>query len=152
MFFSKVILKSTLSQIAELEKFIDSIMLNYNIEEQYRGVISVPLVESVKNAISHGNGNDESKRVTVAMQVQNSKLKFSVEDEGKGFDYQSEMNKSMVEKLGRGLSKVELLTQNVGFEKNGACITYSVDVPFKVMMPQRTLNNAHSNISVEQYI
>ncbi len=152
MFFSKVILKSTSGQITELEKFIDSIMHNYSIEEQYRGVITVPLVESVKNAISHGNGNDASKRVTVAMQVHNSKLKFSVEDEGKGFDYELEMHKNIAEKTGRGLNKVELLAQNVSFEKNGACITYSVDVPFKVMMPQRTLSKAHSNISVEQYI
>ncbi|MBO4581644.1 MAG: ATP-binding protein [Bacteroidales bacterium] len=154
MYFSKVILKSSLSQITELEKFIDSIMLNYNIEEQYRGVISVPLVESVKNAIIHGNKCDIAKKVTVSMQVQNSKLKFSVEDEGEGFDYGTAGKESGIKENKRGLYKIETLAEDVDFEKNGACISYKINVPFRMMVPGREnlLRNVNADILAEQYI
>ena len=154
MYFSKVILKSSLSQINELEKFIDSIMLNYNIEEQYRGVISVPLVESVKNAIIHGNKNDISKKVIVNMQVKDSKLNFSVEDEGAGYDYSYIVKQSMIQNNVRGLYKIEKLAEDINFEKNGACISYKIDVPFKMMVPSREklLKNSKADITIEQYV
>jgi serine/threonine-protein kinase RsbW len=42
----------------------------------------------VKNGIVHGNSMDENKTVTIDFQIKESKLLFTVTDEGQGFDYE----------------------------------------------------------------
>ena len=48
--------------------------------------MSVAVRESVVNAIKHGNGLDESRRVALAFTVHADALEVEVRDEGRGFD------------------------------------------------------------------
>jgi serine/threonine-protein kinase RsbW len=48
--------------------------------------MSVAVRESVVNAIRHGNGFDESKRVAVAFVVSEELIEIRVSDQGRGFD------------------------------------------------------------------
>ena len=53
-------------------------------EEEVDLMISV--MEAVSNAIQHGNGADEKKRVHVSIRTAPEGLTISVRDEGGGFD------------------------------------------------------------------
>ncbi|MBN2656165.1 MAG: SpoIIE family protein phosphatase [Spirochaetales bacterium] len=57
---------------------------------RYREItpMAIALDEMVLNAIAHGNGNDESKKVRVAGTVSCESMTFRVSDEGPGFDYE----------------------------------------------------------------
>ena len=48
--------------------------------------MSVAVRESVVNAIKHGNGMDESKRVALEFTLHPSALEVEVADQGEGFD------------------------------------------------------------------
>ena len=89
MFYSQISINSDINNLSELEMFIDEVMDNYHIEEQYYGILSVPLIESTKNAIIHGNKNNVQKKVTISIQKNDKEIQCSVSDEGSGFDYDS---------------------------------------------------------------
>lgn len=55
-------------------------------DEESSHYMSVAVRESVVNAIKHGNGLDEGKRVGVEFVIQPSGLEIIVQDQGKGFD------------------------------------------------------------------
>jgi len=48
--------------------------------------LKVVLQEVLGNAIRHGNGNDEKKRVTYRVVIVGNQVEFEVGDEGEGFD------------------------------------------------------------------
>jgi len=55
-------------------------------DEEASHYMSVAVRESVVNAIKHGNGQDESKRVHVRFTLKERALEVEVKDQGKGFD------------------------------------------------------------------
>ena len=55
-------------------------------DEDAAHYMSVALREAVVNAIKHGNGLDEAKRVAIDFQVHPRALEVRVRDEGGGFD------------------------------------------------------------------
>jgi len=69
--------------------------------------MSVAVREAVVNAIKHGNGLDEAKRVGVEFVIQPSSLEIIVEDHGKGFDPDSVPDpvaeENLLKAAGRGI-------------------------------------------------
>ena len=55
-------------------------------EEEAAHHMSVAVRESVVNAIKHGSGLDEQKRVEVRFRPSDKELEISIHDSGKGFD------------------------------------------------------------------
>jgi serine/threonine-protein kinase RsbW len=55
-------------------------------DEEASHYMSVAVRESVVNAIKHGNQQDETKRVSVRLTLQDRALEVEVKDQGKGFD------------------------------------------------------------------
>jgi serine/threonine-protein kinase RsbW len=55
-------------------------------DEDTTHYMSVAIRESVVNAIKHGNGLDETKRVTIEVVLGPGAMEIHVQDEGKGFD------------------------------------------------------------------
>lgn len=55
-------------------------------DEDAAHYLSVALRESVANAIKHGNGMDESRRVHIVFSLGPESLGIEVRDEGAGFD------------------------------------------------------------------
>jgi serine/threonine-protein kinase RsbW len=75
--------------------------------EEATHYMSVAVRESVVNAIRHGNGGDERKRVALAFTLHPRTLEVSVRDEGAGFDPGAVPNPTADENLlkagGRGI-------------------------------------------------
>ena len=55
-------------------------------KEETTHYLAVAVRESVVNAIKHGNGQDESKRVEVLITLTDRSLEVQVKDQGEGFE------------------------------------------------------------------
>lgn len=79
------------------------------------------LLEAVQNAIIHGNKSDESKKVKIDMEVNDSAIQVRIEDEGNGFDPECIANPTCGDNLtkenGRGIFFIKNLCD--GFEVIG---------------------------------
>lgn len=115
-----------------VEKLINSVCESYKISEDHYGNIMVTLTEAVANAIYHGNKGDESKNVEVSFIPGDKLIRFSVKDEGKGFDFNNLPDPTSPENIdkpnGRGVFLMRSLSDNVTFENNGA----TVNLDFKL--------------------
>ncbi len=67
--------QAALSQVCKIMGFEDEITHH----------LAVAVRESVVNAIKHGNGEDESKRVEISFTLHERSLEVEVKDQGKGF-------------------------------------------------------------------
>ena len=132
MFYSQLVLQSDLSKMGEVDAFLEGIMQHFGIEEDFFGVMSVPLLECVKNGMVHGNKLDKNKNLTIDFQIKESRLFFTVTDEGQGFDYENflKQNKNKTEE--KGLFILFHLAEEVTFLKNGSQVSYKVNIPFRI--------------------
>ena len=159
MFYSQLVLRSDLSQIGEVDAFLQSIMQHFGIKEDFLGVISVPLIECVKNGIIHGNKMDGNKKILVDFQVSESKLSFTVTDEGQGFDYENALKQCDDDIEKRGLFILCRLVEELTFLKNGSQVSYKINVPFSVNSPvnraailQQKANKVETTQRTTQYV
>jgi serine/threonine-protein kinase RsbW len=133
-------LQSDLSKLSEIELFLEGIMQQFAIREDYFGVLSVPLNECVMNAIIHGNKCNEEKKVLIEVYFEQSKLLFSITDEGEGFDYNPFLQQGIEQSKNNGLFLVKLLSEEFSFTKNGSQVSYKMDVPFIFSMGDKRMN------------
>jgi len=111
-----------------VEKLIDEICREYNVDEEHYGNILISITEAVNNAIQHGNKNDPGKNVALECDTDgvDGGLFFTVEDQGEGFDFQmvpDPTSPENTEKLsGRGIFLMQNLADKVGFKKNGRVV------------------------------
>lgn len=79
-------------------------LFNYTAEVN---ILLVGFNEIVYNAIEHGNKFDVSKQVSINIEVKKSHILITVEDEGEGFNWRSQMKKTLditnFEERGRGI-------------------------------------------------
>lgn len=127
----KIELTSKVENISEVEILIDEIFEDYELSPDYYGNMLVALTEAVNNAIRHGNKLDESKLVSISFVHQGDEYKFSISDEGEGFDYRDIPDPTAPENLekpdGRGIFLMENLSNEVNFSNRGA----TVELTFK---------------------
>jgi len=135
MFYSQLILQSDLSKMGKVDAFLEGIMQSFGIKDAFLGILSLPLIECVKNSIIHGNKMDKNKKVSIDFQIKDSKLSFSVADEGEGFDYGKFLNHCDDDIEKTGLFILNKLAEEVIFLKNGSQVSYKVDVPFSINSP-----------------
>ena len=135
MFYSQLVLQSDLSKIGEVDAFLEGIMQHFGIKEDFLGVMSVPLIECVKNGMVHGNKMDKNKNLTVDFQIKESKLTFTVTDEGQGFDYENVLNHCEDDAEKNGLFILSRLAEEVNFLKNGSQVSYKLNIPFWINSP-----------------
>ncbi len=116
-------LKSELDSICVLEKSIEKIRDAYCISDNRYGDIMLAVVEAVTNAIVHGNGEDISKWVKVETYKSKDKLRFTIIDEGPGFDAELVPDPTLphnIEKMnGRGVFLIKQLADEVSFLEKG---------------------------------
>lgn len=116
-----ITIQSDINRIIDVESFITHICDVYNINN-YAAIISVPLLQAVKNAIIHGNGSDSSKVVTIKCDRCMGGIYFTVSDQGVGFDYASFQSAEIPEGRGEGLFLIKTLSDKVSFADNGSTI------------------------------
>jgi serine/threonine-protein kinase RsbW len=119
-------LKSRLSDIHRLEKFVEDICDEYNINNTYFGNILVSLTEALENAIVHGNGSNPDKNVSITFESLPKGLLFQITDEGPGFDFTNIPDAtdpvSNPEKKGTGIFLIRTLADEVQFADTGRTI------------------------------
>lgn len=125
----KIQIPSINDNIRIVESFIDNAREKFSFTDDIYGNIMIAVTESVNNAIKHGNANDSTKSVFLELSFHDNVIKFSVTDEGLGFDYADLPDPTSPENLekpgGRGIFLMRHLCDEVNFLKNGAKVELS---------------------------
>ncbi|WP_109833060.1 ATP-binding protein [Reichenbachiella versicolor] len=112
-----------------VESFIDNARDKYNFNDDIYGNIMIAVTESVNNAIVHGNKSDKSKNVTLSLSLQENEVKFTIQDEGTGFQFDDLPDPTAPENLekpsGRGIFLMKNLCDEVKFEDEGKKVELS---------------------------
>lgn len=112
-----------------VESFIDNAKEKYQLDDDIYGNIMIAVTESVNNAIMHGNQSDKSKSVFLSLNLEEKLIKFTIKDEGTGFDYQNLPDPTAPENIdkpgGRGIFLMKNLCDEVQFNENGSSIVLS---------------------------
>jgi serine/threonine-protein kinase RsbW len=89
--------------------------------------VEMALIESLTNAIRHGNALDEAKHVEVECRVSRERFWLQVKDEGNGFQPLQVPDCTADENLdctgGRGLALMKAYMTSVEYNEQGNCVT-----------------------------
>ena len=123
---------SKAENLNQVEVLINTVCKDYEVNEDYYGNILIALTEAVNNAIHHGNKSNPNKTVTLGFYTEGSILKFTIEDEGPGFDYQNLPDptdpKNIEKPHGRGVFLMTKLADGIDFANEGAIVTMSFNL------------------------
>ena len=93
--------------LPEVEKFLQRIGKENNLERIKLNNLILSLNEATTNAMLHGNRGQINKKVKISVKINESELKAIIKDEGKGFDPSQVPDPTRPENLykesGRGL-------------------------------------------------
>lgn len=119
----KIEIPSLTENIRIVESFIDNVKDKFHINDDIYGNIMVAVTEAVNNAIRHGNNSDKSKNVTLSVECEGNRMRFFIEDQGNGFDYENLPDPTAPENLdklsGRGIFLMKHLADEVKFYNEG---------------------------------
>jgi serine/threonine-protein kinase RsbW len=122
----KLKIPSLTENIRIIESFIDNAKDKYNIDDDIYGNIMIAVTESVNNAIKHGNGLQNSKNVTISLELEQDIITFTIQDQGAGFDFQNLPDPTAPENLdkpgGRGIFLMKHLADEVRFKDQGRLV------------------------------
>lgn len=118
---------SVLENIHLAEKLVDDVVAEYHVREDYYGELLIAMTEAVNNAIVHGNKLDPSRQVTITFDIlEDKKMRFVIEDEGPGFDYNNLPDPTAPENIekphGRGVFLMRKLADNCEFLDDGRVV------------------------------
>jgi serine/threonine-protein kinase RsbW len=125
-------IKSSKSEINEVEKFVEDICDYYNINNSYFGNIIIAVAAAVENSIVHGNKQDPSKMISISFEANKKGIVFSIEDEGEGFNFDNVPDPTDVQaktkNTGTGIFLIKALTDEVLFLNGGRKIQLQFDI------------------------
>lgn len=120
---------SIIDNIRMIESFIDNAKERFHLDEDIYGNIMIAVTEAVNNAIKHGNSGNSSKNVYLSLFLNENLLKFTIKDEGPGFDYHNLPDPTSPENLekpgGRGIFLMKHLSDEVEFKDGGKVVELS---------------------------
>ena len=124
-------LASKIDNLNIVQKFIEDICDDYNINNSYFSNISIAISEAVKNAIIHGNKNDISKSVILKFKQVSGSLIFEITDEGNGFDFNNINDPTEVDSndsSGTGIYLMSSLSDVLNYKDNGNSVEIIFDI------------------------
>ena len=126
-------LPSLPENIHQVEKFVEDICEEFNINNTYFGNILLVLTEAVENGMKHGNNNDPSKYVQIFFSSNSEGLSFIIKDEGKGFDIShisdlADLKSNLEESNSRGIFLMKSLADEIKFLDAGS----KLEIIFKI--------------------
>ncbi len=114
---------SLTENIRIIESFIDNAKEKYQLNDDIYGNIMIAVTESVNNAIVHGNKSVADKNVYLSLELQDSAIKFIIEDEGSGFEYDKLPDPTSPDNVdkpsGRGIFLIKHLSDEMEFKDLG---------------------------------
>lgn len=112
-----------------IESFIDNAKEKYLLNDDIYGNIMIAVTEAVNNAIKHGNKDNSTKNVTLSLSLQDGLIKFKIQDEGDGFNFQKLPDPTSPENIskpgGRGIFLMKHLSDEVDFKEDGKIVELS---------------------------
>ena len=84
---NKLAIPSDFEALGQVEMLVDSVCNELGVNEEFYGNVLIAVTEAVNNAIEHGNDQDHSAEVNVAVGNNPMEFCFNVKDQGKGFDF-----------------------------------------------------------------
>ena len=124
---------SIAENIRIVESFVDNAKEKYQLTDDLYGNIMIAVVESVNNAILHGNGSDKRKLVTLSAELKEDEVTFTIEEQGKGFNQDHLPDPTAPENVknpgGRGIFLMRHLADEVVFTEEGrrVSLTFYLD-------------------------
>ena len=119
-------INSRLENIAKVESMIETLRVQYAINDEQYGNMLLASVEAVTNAIEHGNNLDEQKIVDIEACKCDASFKLSVRDQGRGFNPDRLPDPTTPEFReqpdGRGVFLMRKLADEVFFRDGGKCV------------------------------
>jgi serine/threonine-protein kinase RsbW len=109
-----------------VESFIDNAKDKYELNDDVYGNIMIAVTESVNNAIVHGNKRNKNKNVSLSAFFDDNSVKFTIQDQGDGFDFHNLPDPTSPENLskpgGRGIFLMKHLCDEVSFREDGRSV------------------------------
>lgn len=128
----KIKIKSKVENTIVVEKLIEDICDQMDLSRDYFGNLMVTVSEAVINSIQHGNKNNPDKEVIIEFTANDNYLSFTIQDEGKGFDFNCLPDPTLAENIeklnGRGIFLMRQLADHVQFNESGN----SVEIRFNL--------------------
>lgn len=119
----KLDMLSSTENMRLVERLVEDVCEVFSVNEDSYGNILIAVTEAVNNAIYHGNEGDPEKHIKIGFESGEKNIKFSVSDEGKGFDYESLPDPTdpinIDKPQGRGVFLMKHLADKVEFNNNG---------------------------------
>lgn len=114
---------SSSDNIRLVERLVEDVCDVFNLNEDNYGNILIAVTEAVNNAIYHGNEGNPEKYIKIGFESGGNNIKFSIADEGNGFDYTNLPDPTdplYIDKPnGRGVFLMKNLADQVEFNNNG---------------------------------
>lgn len=113
------------SSLSAIRGVVDEVreLLSSEFAVEDDDVICLILREGLANAIKHGNKQDQAKQVHLSVVVDARHIRFSIEDQGDGFDPNSIDNPLASENLlkpsGRGIFLMRQFADEIVFNNTG---------------------------------
>jgi serine/threonine-protein kinase RsbW len=117
---------SKAENLNQVEELINNLCKKFEVNEDYYGNILIALTEAVNNAIHHGNKSNPNKEVNINFNAEGSLLKFTIKDDGPGFDYENLPDptdpKNIEKPHGRGVFLMRNLADEIEFNDEGSTV------------------------------
>jgi serine/threonine-protein kinase RsbW len=131
--YRELILDSTMAGMSAVEKFVEEICDTYYIFNSYYGNILLAVEEAFNNAVIHGNKKDKDKKVILSFRSVDNGLVFTIEDEGKGFNYHSvpnplDVEESLLGSTGKGIFLISSVADKVEYNERGNRVSITFNI------------------------
>ena len=120
----------------DVERLTDCVCMRMRelpLSERDRFRLKLAIHEALTNALEHGNGNDESKKIVVTLRHLPHEVDIAVEDEGDGFDPATVPDPTDEEHLlregGRGIFLIQRYADECRFENDGRRVVIVKHLP-----------------------
>ena len=119
----EITLPADFQSLVDVEKLVEKVCQTVGVQEDAFGNVLIAVTEAVNNAISHGNDQDNTLKIDVAVGDASDAFCFKIKDQGKGFDYNNLPDPTAPENIlkenGRGIFLMKNLSDEVSFNEAG---------------------------------
>lgn len=122
-----IVIQSNMDNLNVVENFLWEVCNEYHISNYY-ATISVPVMQAVRNAVQHGNKNNQEKKVTVVFDNCENGIKFVVKDEGDGFNFNDYGGFPESENQGTGIYLIKTLADKAEYSEGGRVLSMQFDI------------------------